>query len=128
MLILFVYLSFIYHAYNLPNWNFNNSKIKKQVHNLIAIHSPSKMPTGSKGLMNQLSNMVAPQVSGQGNTKSTRTIVTIKKNKTKAQELFKKKDFPPLLEPSSTVQENQNDKVTSSDKTKGHTDGITVVA
>ena len=68
------------------------------------------MPTGSKGLINQLSNMVAPQVSGHGNTKSTWTIVTNKKNKRKAQELFKKEDFPPLPEPSSAIMDTSSYK------------------
>ena len=66
------------------------------------------MPTGSKGLINQFSNnMVAPQVSGQGNTKSPWTILTNKKNKREVQELFKKEDFPPLPTPCSATQNNQ---------------------
>ena len=65
------------------------------------ILSPSKMPTGSKGMINQLSNMVAQLVSGQGKNDTTWKIVTGKKTKKQAKELFKNEDFPPLPKPSS---------------------------
>ena len=67
------------------------------------------MPTGSKGMINQLSNMVAPQVSGQGKNDTTWKIVTNKKTKKQAKELFKNEDFPPLPKPSSISLDSKND-------------------
>ena len=79
------------------------------------------MPTGSKGLINQLSNMVAPQVSGQGDKEPTWNIVTHKKkNKRKAKDLFTKEDFPPLSEPSSATPRNQDKEHVLQIKTKEH--------
>ena len=72
------------------------------------------MTTGSKGMINQLSNMVAPQVSGQGKNDSTWKIVLGKKTKKQAKELFKNEDFPPLPKPSSTTLDSKNDMDTSS--------------
>ena len=76
------------------------------------------MPTGSKGMINQLSNMVAPQVSGQGKNDSTWQIVTGKNNSKQPKELFKNEDFPPLPKPSTVALDNQNDMDISSNKTK----------
>ena len=58
--------------------------------------------------------MVAPQVSGQGKNDSTWKIVTVKKTKKQAKELFKNEDFPPLPKPSSVTLDSKNDMDTSS--------------
>ena len=78
------------------------------------------MPFGSKGMINQLSNMVAPQVSDQGKNDTTWKIVTGKKTKKQPKELFKNEDFPTLLKPSSITLDSKNDIDTSSDKTVKH--------
>ena len=78
------------------------------------------MPTGSKGMINQLSNMVSPQVSGQGKNDTTRKIVTGKRTKKQVKELFNDGDFPPLPKPSSVTLDNKDDMDTSSDKTTKH--------
>ena len=71
-------------------------------------------------MINQLSNMVAPLVSGQGKNDTTWKIVTSKKTKKQAKELFKKEDFPPLPKPSSITLDSKNDMDISSDKTAKH--------
>ena len=78
------------------------------------------MPTGSKGMINQLSNMVAPQVNGHGKNDTTWKIVTGKRTKKQAKELFDDEDFPPLPKPSSATLDNKDDMDTSSDKTPKH--------
>ena len=71
-------------------------------------------------MINQLSNMFAPQVSGQGKNETTWKIVTSKKTKKQAKELFKNEDFPPLPKSSSTTLDNKDDMDTSSNKTVKH--------
>ena len=78
------------------------------------------MPTGNKGMINQLSNMVAPQVSRQGKNDSTWKTVAGKKTKKQVKELFKKEDFPPLPKSSSVTLNSKNDMDASSDKTAKH--------
>ena len=78
------------------------------------------MPTGSKGMINQLSNMVAPQVNGQGKNDTTWKIVTGKRAKKQGKGLFDEEDFPPLPEPSPATSDNKDDMDTSSDKTPKH--------
>ena len=78
------------------------------------------MPTESKGMINQLSNMVAPQVSGQGKNDSIWKIVTGKKTKKQVKGLFKNEDFPPLPKSSSVTLDSKDDMDTSSNKTAKH--------
>ena len=70
------------YTFNFPNWNLNQNKLNKQFKTTsVYCHppQPSKIPTGSKGLINHMSNMIAPQVSGLNNEDSTWKIVAQEK-------------------------------------------------
>ena len=64
--------------------------------------------------------MVTPKVSGQGKNDTTWKIVTGKKTKKQAKELFKNEDFPPLPKSSSITLDSKNNMDTSSNKTVKH--------
>ena len=76
--------------------------------------TPSKMPTGSKGLINHISNMVAPQVSGSNNN-STWKVVKTKQQLKEDQKWKYNKSFPPLTALSSA---QDNDDKSDDDSTK----------
>ena len=63
------------------------------------------MPQGNKGLINHISNMVAPQVSGWNNdNKSTWKIVKTKKQLKEEKKWKNNKSFPPLPALSSAIE------------------------
>ena len=81
------------------------------------------MPTGSKGLIKHISNMVAPQVSGLSNEDSTWKIVTHKKKTKKEESFFTNEEFP-LLPKSTSTEEYQSESDDSSNKTHQTTNKI----
>ena len=89
--------------------------------------TPSKMPQGNKGLINHISNMVAPQVSGFGNDdNSTWKIVKSKRQMKEDRKWKKDNSFPPLPVLSSAVK-NENgsdDESKKSSSTKSFTTPI----
>ena len=77
------------------------------------------MPTGNKGLINHISNMVAPQVSGSNyNNNSTWKIVKSKKQLKEERKWKNDKAFPPLpvLSSASKNGDNSNDESRNSSK------------
>ena len=73
--------------------------------------TPSKMPTGSKGLINHISNMVAPQVSGSNNDNNSVWKLVKTKRQLKDERKWKNdKSFPPLpVLSSATDNDNKTD-------------------
>ena len=65
------------------------------------------MPQGNKGLINHISNMVAPQVSGFGNDNSSMWKIVKSKRLLKEERKWKRdKSFPPLPVYSSAINNN----------------------
>ena len=79
------------------------------------LHSPSKMPTGNKGMINQFSNMVAPQVCGD--TDSTWKIVKSKRCIKKKKKSNYDKNFPPLrmMKASTPTTKNNSKEIQAQD-------------
>ena len=69
--------------------------------------TPSKMPTGNKGLINHISNMVAPQVSGTDNNNNSAWKLVKTKKQIKDEKKWKDdKSFPPLPVLSSAIDDD----------------------
>ena len=77
------------------------------------------MPTGSKGLINHISNMVAPQVSGSNNNSTWKVVKT--KRQLKEDKKWKyNKAFPPLPVLSSAHENNDNSDDDSTKSSKSN--------